>query len=72
MLSLCFNHVATVASPFRSSVYSISWLNVLKSVRFSSHVKRKQSIKLVPQECKHIQPHKRQFDGTNRSCQFEL
>jgi len=24
-------------------------------------------IKLVTQECKHIQPQKREFDGTNRS-----
>jgi len=64
MLSLCFSHVATVASPL-PLVYSISWLNFFKFERFSSHVKRKNKIKLVTQECKHIQPQKRYFDGTN-------
>jgi len=29
--------------------------------------KENNEIKLVAQECKHIQPQKRKFDGTNRS-----
>ena len=58
MLSLCFSHVAIVASPFRSSVFRFL-AKLLKFARFS-HVKKKHNeIKLVTQEFKHIQPQKR-------------
>jgi len=46
MLSLCINHVATVANPF-ALVYSISWLNFLKFVRFSSHMKKTMKLGLL-------------------------
>jgi len=46
-------------------VYSISWLNFLKFVRFSFHVKN--DVRLVTQECKHIQPQKRSLVGINHS-----
>jgi len=49
-------------------MYFISWLSFLKFARFSSGVKKQHNeSKVVTQECKHIQPQKRYFDGTNCS-----
>jgi len=59
MLSLCFSHVATVVSPFRSSVSH--FLAKLAKVRenFFSREKKNNEVKLVTQECKHLQSQKR-------------
>jgi len=42
MLSICFNHMATVASPFRSGVFYFP-AKLFKFVKFSSYVKRKKN-----------------------------
>jgi len=47
MLSLCFSYVATIASPFRSSVFY--FLTKLSEIGEENPT----------QECKHIQPQKR-------------
>ena len=65
MLSLCFSHVGTVANPFHSSAFrSLAKLSKIWEI-FFSYEQKNIEIKLVTQECKHIQPQKRQFDGTN-------
>ena len=64
MLSLGFSHVATIASPFFSSVFH--FLAELSKIcrDFLPMRKENNEIKLVTQECNDIQP---QFDGTNYS-----
>ena len=58
MLSVCFSHAVTVASPFRSSVFHfLAKLSRICEI-FFPHVKRNK-IKLVTQECKCIQAQNR-------------
>jgi len=56
MLSLNISHVATIASPFCSSVFH--FLAKLLSEIFFSCEKKINEVKLVTQECKYIQPQK--------------
>jgi len=66
MLSLYFSHLATVASPSRSSVFHfLAKLSKICKIFFPCEKNNK--IKFVTQECKHIQPQNRLFDGTNCS-----
>jgi len=60
-LSLCLNHVATVARLFRSSVFHfLATLSKICEIFFSLVKKApKLSLLVVTQECKHIQPHKK-------------
>jgi len=58
MLSLCISHVATITSPFRSSVFhSLAKLSKVCEIFFS--YEKKNEVNLITQECKHIQPQKR-------------
>ena len=57
MLSLCFNHVATVASSFRSTVFHLLG-ELSKICEIFLCEKIYNEIKLT-EECPHIQPHKR-------------
>jgi len=58
-LSLCISHVATVESPFRSSVFHfLAKLSKICEIFFSCETENNE-VKLVTQECKHIQPQKR-------------
>jgi len=67
MLSLCISHVATVTSSFRSSVFHfLTKLSKICEI-FFSRGKENNEVKLVTPDCKHIQPQKRPFDGTNHS-----
>jgi len=52
--------------PPKSLSYEKFELRVKRSLCFS-HMWENNEIKLVTQECKHIQPQKRLFDGTNHS-----
>jgi len=59
MLSLCISHVVGVASPFRPSVFRfLAKLSKICEIFFSCE-KKNNEVKLVTQECKHIQPQKR-------------
>jgi len=56
---LCMSHVASVASPFRSSVFHfLAKLSGICEI-FFSYEKENNEVKLVTQECKHILPQKR-------------
>jgi len=53
------SHVASVASPFRSSVFHfLAKLSGICEI-FFSYEKENNEVKLVTQECKHILPQKR-------------
>jgi len=59
MLSLCINHVVTVANPFRSSVFHLLAKLYKICEIFCSCEKENREAKLVTQECKDIQPQKK-------------
>jgi len=59
MLCLCISQVATVVSPFRSSVFPfLATLSKIYDILFTCE-KKINEVELVTQECKHIQPQKR-------------
>jgi len=60
MISLCISHVVTVAGPFRSSVLfrCLAKLSKICEIFFSCE-KKINEVKLVTQQCKHVQPQKR-------------
>jgi len=66
MRSICFSHVATIVSPFHSSVFHFL-VKLSKICDFLLIWKEKNEVKLVTQGCKHTQLQKRQFNGTNGS-----
>jgi len=72
MLSRFFSHVATMASPFHSSkLYFLVKLSKICEIFFSCE-KENNEIKLVTQECKHIQPQKGNLMALTAIYQFEL
>ena len=59
MLALCISHAASVVSPFRFNVFHfLAKLFKICEILFSCG-KEINEVKLVTQECKHIQSQKR-------------
>jgi len=70
MLSLCFSHVANVANPFCSSVFHfLAKLSEIFEIFFLCG-KENNEVKLVTQECKHIQP--QHYSGRDHETWSEL
>jgi len=72
MLSLCFSHVATVASPFRFSVFHfLAKLSKICEIFFSCK-KKNNEVKFVTRECTHISHRKGNLVTLTTIEQFQL